>query len=1163
MWLKLVSCLTGFGVIAYTYIPHVLAQQTTADTHLPLNQRTQITNNSLNFQIDGGATQGTNLFHSFSKFSVPAGGEAFFNNTTTVQNIFSRVTGSLPSNIQGTIRANGTANLFLINPQGIVFGPNARLNIGGSFLASTASAVKFADGREFSATNPDAATLLTISQPIGLQFGLNLRRIENQSRATDSLNQLIGLQVQPEKTLALVGGDVTLAGGILTAPNGQIQLGSVAENSMVQLISTPTSYILGYEGVSSFQDINLRQQSAVTTIGNLGGSIHLQGANVLLTDGSLIRVGIFGAGSGAGLTVNASESVRLSGTDNRLSILNEGDATTGNLTINTPRLLLQDGAEVVSATSGSRKGGDVNVNATQLVQVTGTSSRLFTQAENSATGNGGNVQIITPTLLVQNGGQISGITLGRGKGGNVTVNASRSVELVGTSTVNEFASSVLSQAGMQATESAGDVAITTPLLRVLDGARVFTNTLGAGNAGNLQVNANELVALIGRSRDGQFISGLFNQSERNTTGNAGNITIHTPMLRVLDGAQISGSTFGEGRGGNVTVNADTAIELIGRPINANSSSGIFSQTQRSKLAGDITINTTSLRILDGAQISASTLGTGQAGNVAINAAEIVELIGRSRDAEGKFPSGVFNQAEMTARGNAGNVLISTPVLRVLDGAQVSVGTLGAGQGGNINVNASNSVELIGRSRDSRFASGLFSQAERQATGNGGDVTVNTPRLRVLDGAQISVGTLGQGKGGNVTVNAGELQLIGRSRDGRFASGLFNQSESTATGDAGNITIHTDLFRVLDGAQVSANTFRDGEGGNLNVNASQLVELIGRSADSQFGSGLFTQTQGSKAAGDVIINTPLLRVFDGAEVSARTLGSAPGGNVTINANNLLRVQNGAQISVSSTGNLTPAGTINISAGSIVLDGSEITAQTFSGNGGNLTFRIANVLLLRRGSEISTTAGTNADGGNGGNITIDTPNGFVVAIPSENSDITANAFTGSGGRIEITAQNLFGIQSRLFETPESDITASSQFGINGVVNINTPDVDPSRGVVALSTDVIDPSQRVEEGCAAFDGSQGSQFTFTGRGGLPANPNEPLSSEVVWSDIRLPKNSTQRHQFRNITAKLPNAADTIPKIPASGWILNNKGEVTLIAHASTTTHNTSWSISTCHAR
>src|SRR5919202_1375854 len=170
--------------------------------------------------IDGGAQRGQNLFHSFQEFNVSEGrGAYFYSPDEGIANILARVTGGNPSEILGVLGTFGNSqpNLFLINPNGIIFGRNARLNVGGSFFASTANSVVFDNGYQFNATNPQAPPLLTVNVPLGLQFGANPGSIVNQS--------IVGLAVQPGRTLGLVGGEVALEGGILFTSDGQIELG--------------------------------------------------------------------------------------------------------------------------------------------------------------------------------------------------------------------------------------------------------------------------------------------------------------------------------------------------------------------------------------------------------------------------------------------------------------------------------------------------------------------------------------------------------------------------------------------------------------------------------------------------------------------------------------------------------------------------------------------------------------------------------------------------------------------------------------------------------------------------------------------------------------------------------------------------------------------------
>ncbi len=421
--------------------------------------------------------------------------------------------------------------------------------------------------------------------------------------------------------------------------------------------------------------------------------------------------------------------------------------------------------------------------------------------------------------------------------------------------------------------------------------------------------------------------------------------------------------------------------------------------------------------------------------------------------------------------------------------------------------------------------------------NGGNITIKAETLSVTDGAQLLASTSGQGDAGSVNVTAsGRVSLDGVGSN-KASSNVSSAVNPGAVGKGGEVNVRSGSLLLTKGAQLLASTFGTGDAGRVTITASGPVSLDG------VGSNRFSSNIGS------VVNSGAV---------------GKGGEVNVRSGSLL-LTNGAGVSVSSNGSES-AGNLMVRTGSITLESKAfLSAETASGNGGNIIFQPQDLLLLRGGSQISTSAGNNQKGGNGGNITLDTP--FIVAVPSENSDISANAFTGNGGTVNINIKGgggIFGTQSRTQPTSQSDITASSTGGgINGVVNINTPIVNPSAGLVALPVVLADASRQIAQGCGAGDGTTGSQFIVTGRGGLPPNPGEPLSSDAIWEDARLTATTANQHHSQTVNAPKPSKEAAVPIVPATGWVFNNKGEVTLTALAPTVIPDIPWlTPTTCHA-
>ena len=314
-------------------------------------------------------------------------------------------------------------------------------------------------------------------------------------------------------------------------------------------------------------------------------------------------------------------------------------------------------------------------------------------------------------------------------------------------------------------------------------------------------------------------------------------------------------------------------------------------------------------------------------------------------------------------------------------------------------------------------------------------------------------------------------------------------ETKGTGDAGNIEIDTQKLTLSDGVKISAST-SGGAGGTIEVEADTF--------DARDGAKLLTTTSGESNAGSISLNVRdnITLAGDNTGLLANTErdSKGQGGNIIIGniiAPRTMIIRDNAKIAVNSEGK-GKGGNIKIFSGSLTLDRGQISAKTRSTDGGNITLQIdEDPLLLRRESEISATAGTARAGGDGGNIKINAP--FIIAFPSENSDITANAFKGDGGNIKIAANAIFGIEERkaIPGNQTNDIDASSEFGQEGVVEIETL-IDPTRGLTNLPEEPVE--SEVAEGCQAEAGEPDVAFYDIGRGGLPPRLDEPFSIEAL---------------------------------------------------------------------
>ncbi len=807
-----------------------------------------------NFRINGGQQVGQNLFHSFEDFSVPTNGSALFNNQANITNIIGRVTGATVSNIDGIIESQGSANLFLFNPNGIIFGPSAQLDIGGSFLASTADTIQFNDGQEFSALNTQRAPLLAINMPLGLQLGNTPAPVRVLSSR---------LVVNRGQSLLLAGGGIGIRSAIrqdaerdiarLIARGGRVELSALAAAGEVELTRNG-----GFKTSSAPRKADIRLSGAVIDVaGGGGGHIDFDARNIDIADQSTLEAGI------------ALFQGRLG-------------AQAGDINLQaTEDISIQRKSRVANGLGG--------LPLEQIMEVDPDAPIVRPQAF----GNGGDINVKANTLTIRDGSEISADNSGRGDTGNINVQVKDSVllerEILIPEEEREFSGSlgrdrngITSNVNAAAIGNTGDVVIETGELTLRETSRIQSSSFGEGDAGRVIIRATDSISLEGDGNNILSAVDLTNISEdiEGLSGSTGGIDIETGSLIVKRAGRIESSirtggtapVSGTGSSGLVKIMADSILlegesdgeRNDGRP--RRTGSGIFSVVQPGTIGilnPGIEIETGSLTLRDGGRIRADTFGQGVGGNVNIRAKDFVRLEGNGTNSGvGSSISSASGNERPPGQvlGNAGNITIETGLLSVRDGGQIRTNTFRQGNAGQVTIRARESIVFEGQDIRADFPDvddgveiinpnlpgGVFSSTEATSTGNAGGVDIKAPALLIQNGAEVTVNHGESGQGGDINLDADLLTLDQGSVTAETASGLGgnisleigsllqlrNNSQISATagnnqteGDGGNITISSPIVFAIpnENSDIKANAF-EGRGGEITINTQGLFGL---------------------------------------------------------------------------------------------------------------------------------------------------------------------------------------------------------------------------------------------------------------------------------------------------------------------------------------------------
>ncbi len=1108
------------------------------------------------YNITGGTrpSNGGNVFHSFGEFGVPLNNIANFQNDSGLptSNILSRVTGNNPSNIFGTIQSEGfgDANFFLLNPNGVVFGPNASLDLNGSFHVSTANSIRLGTGPGaglFSA-NEAIPDLLTSAPPSAFGFS------GSKPFAGISVESTT-LIVQPGKVISIIGGDanglpqddqqgnlitdtntgVQLTASILAAPGGQINLVSVSASGTVTTTGPELTPDFPLTTLTKLGSVNITDESMVDVRGNTSGTVVIRGGRLILGNRSQITAATSGSSNAGNVTITTSENV-----------------------------MINDGSQITTSTIGRGSGnaGNVTINATGDVNLSGSTGVLSSQISSSAIestpvgegllGSGGSITISAQNVTLRDGAKISvksgelqsvrqiNSTNSLPSAGTVKITAVETLTVSGANTTSpltpENSPIVPTEitAAANGPAAAGTIRAEAKNIIISDGGIIaadINSMTVVGKRGTIALKAHEQLLLTGAATRADFIDpppANFSRVQdnllvslsailANTTGiNPGaEVTIDATNLEITDGATINAISFsGEGQGGSVTINSKDTVLLSGAYEFTNNSgsplrSRIGTETRANSKAGDIRIHAKNVELMDGAEISAISIGRGSeksGGDVIIHATENLILAGITTITNTQLGNNQPPTREISSRITSttteGRPLTATALLG--SGGDITV------TGGTVLVKDGASIESKGfGNKDTEMSQATF--------------IATTPGLPVP-------------QTGNITIMADHLTVSG-TRNSRVPSEI--STGVTGSVGTGNLSVMANNISIRDGGRISAETESRTPGvarGNITLTAHDTLSISGGSKalahDRTFTSSIVAGASGTNQAGDIKVVTQNLKVTDGGFIgtasligqnaSFPTLGAA--GSITITAKDVV-LQDRATINSSAT-SIGEAGNITLQgADDIRLDGATLSTNATQSSGGNIKLEASDLIFLKDSRIESSVKGNSAT--KGGNISLD-PEFIVVS----NSEITATANEGAGGNIDLVAKVVF-----IDRLGSLDASAGDP-RLDGSVNIQAPIQNLSQAIAPLPQGLVEVAALYSAKCAGQEGGIFSSFRQQGRDRLPFEPGELLPTPIFMPDLLINQSKRPSTSSSPMTQRLHLPGIDSAIAMASAWDISRSG-------------------------